>query len=175
MPKNSWEMWAEGNPAEYELWKTLNDQARSDIIRYKQQQWQVAYYGTALYGGLIGLSSLFSSLAWMLALVSLAIGVAGCAVEWDLHLAIERSREKGKAAVRRFSPDVRALEDVLRENKRERPNDLVSSLLAVELAVGAFVTATLLSWTSAVWWLSSFALTLACVFWWACSLAWKLA
>lgn len=174
MATTPWETWAAEHRAELDLWKTLNEQARNDITRYKQQQWQVAYYGTLLYGGLIAVSRLLPSLAWMLTGVALMLGVAACAVEWDLHRATERSRKKGEEAVRRFAPEVRVMEEAVRATKWP-PNWLVPFLLGAELAVGALITGTLLSWTSAAWWICAAGSKLADALWSIWSLGSKLA
>jgi len=138
---DDWKLWAKTNAEELELWKAVNQQAREDIARYKQQQWQVTYFGFLIYGALITLSNgLPGAHRCTLGLLALLVGVVGSLVVWDLHGATERSRAKGNEAVCRFESDLRRLEKAVGKMHRSLSNKALTVVLVLGSLFGAVVT-----------------------------------
>lgn len=141
LESEDWAEWARDHAQELELWKLANQEAREDIVRYKNQQWQVAYFGILLYGALIALADDGSlSVRWMSAVLAALIALVGSLVLCDLHVGSARAREKGKAAVRRLEPDLRRIERAIGRIDRPLSNKDLTRVLVLSLLAGAIAT-----------------------------------
>lgn len=88
----------------------LQELVCADIAFFKSQQWQAAYYGLALYAGLVALPSLsdvsIGQFGYVvLWIVSIAVFVTGLYVLSELESALVRRRNLLPFARKHFTPE----------------------------------------------------------------------